>query len=322
MDHHPSPKPKPRRMTRRTVTPLLLGMLVLALGVAPAEAANPSPFVSLQQPISVAAQPKRLLVTRFCADKVLAVNQAGTITTFADLPSTGGSCLARDVVVSPGLGRFPFPKWAVYVVQKQTIYKIPKEGGTATPLVTIDSLHNSETSLTFDTVGTFGFNLIATDRLGEIWRITRTGFAQKVADVGHHIEGGQVAPLGFAPFGGQLIATNDMTNSVFAVSKSGVESPVTTYDTPESVEFVPPVYCEFMQTGGTLFVASQFGDQIFKFPSSDFSDIDDGLHALVMTKAGKIGMLTTDGSTVSISDFQVDGLDQELEDSTFFPCLY
>ena len=94
-----------------------------------------------------------------------------------------------------------------------------------------------------------------------------------------------------------------------------------TYETPESVEFVPQVYCEYLQTGGSLFVASQFGDEIFKFPASDFTDVDDGLHALVMSKAGKIGLLTTDGSTVTVSDFQTDGLDEELEDATFFPCL-
>jgi hypothetical protein len=298
---------------------LSLGVLMLALSGTPAQAANPSPFAFMQQPISVAAQPKRLLATRFCSDKVLSVSQAGTITTFSNLPSTGNKCLARDVVVSPGLGGFP--AFAVYAVQKQTIYKIPKQGGAPTPLVTIDTLENSETSLTFDTVGTFGYNLIAMDRLGEIWKVTHTGFAQLIVDVGHQIEGGQVAPLDFVPFGGQLLGTDDFTNSVFAVSRVGVESPVVTYDTPESVEFVPQVYCEYLQTGGTLFVASQFGQEIFMFPPSDFTDVDDGLHALVMTKAGKIGLLSTDGTTVTVSDFQTDGLDQELEDATFFPCL-
>jgi hypothetical protein len=313
-----SPRSTARR-TGRAVTPLLLGLLLLVLTGAPAQAANPTPFTGMQQPISVAAQPKRLLATRFCSDKVLSINQAGVITTFSNLPSTGNSCLARDVVVSPGLGGFP--PFAVYAVQKQTIYKIPKQGGTAVPLVTIDTLENSETSLTFDTVGTFGYGLIAMDRLGEIWKVTHTGFAQLIVDLGHQMEGGQVAPLDFAPFGGQLLGTDDFTNSVFAVSKRGVESPVVTYDTPESVEFVPQVYCEFLQTGGSLFVASQFGNEIFKFPASDFTDVDDGLEALVMTKAGKIGLLTTDGTTVTVSDFQVDGLGEELEDATFFPCL-
>jgi hypothetical protein len=310
---------KPRRRAGRTMVPLILGLGLLALSSPPAQAATPSPFVTMQQPVSLASQPKRLLATRFCADKVLAINQAGTITTFADLPSTGGACLARDVVVSPGLGGFPY--WAVYAVQKQTIYKIPKQGGTPVPLVTIPSLHSSETSLTFDTVGTFGYGLIAMDRLGQIWKVTHNGFARLIVDLGHQMEGGQVAPLGFAPFGGQLIGTDDFTNSVFAVDRFGAETPVVTYDTPESVEFVPQNYCEFLQTGGTLFVASQFGDEIFKFPSTDFSDIDDGLHALVMTKAGKIGLLTTDGSAVTVSDWQVDGLGEELEDATFFPCL-
>lgn len=304
--------------TGRTALSLLLGALLTSLSGTPAYAATPSPFVSIRQPISLGAELKRLLATRSCADRVLAIKQDGTITTFANLPSTGNSCLARDLVVSPGLGGFP--KDYVYAVQKQTIYRIPPTGGTVTSVVTISSLHNSETSLTFDTVGTFGFNLIATDRLGPIWTVSSGGVATQIADVGHHIEGAQVAPLGFAPFGGQILATNDFTDSVFAVAQDGTETSVVTYDSPESVEFVPQTYCEFLNTGGVFFVASQFGDEIYKFPAADFADIDDGLHALVMTKAGKIGLLTTDGETVTVSDFQADPLGEELEDSTFFPC--
>jgi DNA-binding beta-propeller fold protein YncE len=266
--------------------------------------------------MSLASLPQTLLATRACADKVLAINEVGAITKFADLPWTG-KCLSRDVVVSPGFGGFR--RDAVFVVQKQTIYRIPPTGGKARAFVNIPSLPNSETSLTFDTVGTFGYNLIATDRLGPIWSINSNGVATQIADVGHHIEGAQVAPLGFAPFGGKLLATNDFTDSVFAVDQDGMETSVATYEQPESVEFVPSV-CEFGDSGGALFVASQFGDVIYKFPASDFAAINDGLHALVMTKTGKIGLLSTDGQSIIVSDFQADPLVGELEDSTFFPC--
>jgi hypothetical protein len=295
----------------------VMAAMVFLLGMVPAQAGTPSTFVGLTQPISIASLPTRLVATRFCADRVLAINQAGTITTFANLPSTGNMCLARDVVVSPGLGGFQ--KNFVYAVQKQTIYRIPPAGGAATAFVTLPAINNSETSLTFDTVGTFGFNLIATDRLGKIYRITSSGVATLVVDLGHHIEGPQVAPTGFAPFGGQLLATNDFTNSVFAVNASGVETPVVTYTQPESVEFVPSTVCEFQNSGGALFVESQTGNLVYEFPASDFTAIDDGLHALVMTKAGKIGVMSTNGSAVSVADFQT-GLQPELEDSIFARC--
>jgi hypothetical protein len=293
--------------------------LTLALGGArPSFAATPSEFATMQQPISLASLPRTVLATRFCSDRVSMINKAGTVTRFADLPSTGNDCVARDVVVSPGLGGFR--KNEVFVVQKQTIYRISSTGQQLRAFVTIGSLHNSETSLTFDTVGTFGFNLIATDRLGTVWRITSAGAATQVANLGHHIEGAQVAPMGFEPFGGQLLGTNDFTNSVFAVDVNGVETPVATYEQPESVEFIPTSVCEFANSRGALFVASQFGNVIYKFPASDFTGLTDGLHALVMTKTGKIGLLSTDGSSVSVTDFQSTGLIGELEDASFFPC--
>jgi hypothetical protein len=301
------------RSIRRVTVSATLASLLLVIGVIPASAATPSPFATVQQPISVAAASSRILATRFCADRVLAISQAGAITTFANLPSTGNQCLARDVVVSPGLGGFQ--AGVVFAVQKQTIYRIPANGGNARAFVTIPSLQSSETSLTFDTVGTFGFNLIATGRLGEIWRITPSRTTTLVTNLGHHIEGAQMAPSGFAPFGGQLLGTNDFTNSIFAVSASGVESTVAAYDQPESVEFVPTQVCEFLSTQGALFVASQFGDLIYKFPATDFGAIDDGLHALVMSKTGKIGLLSTTG----ITDF-ASGLETELEDATFALC--
>src|SRR5262249_22194117 len=179
-----------------------LSLLMVALAAAPSWAATPSTFTTMRQPISIASLPQRLVATRFCSDRIFAINQTGAISTFATLPSTGNSCLARDVVVSPGLGGVAQNN--AVALPKPTIYRMPANGSTVQAFATISSLDNSETSLTFDTVGTFGFNLIATDRLGTIWRITAAGVATKFTDVGHHIEGAQVAPMGFTPFGGQL----------------------------------------------------------------------------------------------------------------------
>jgi hypothetical protein len=313
-------RPMSGRVVRRGLPPLL-ALVMLALTATSAQAATPSVFVPMKQPISLAAAKTRLLATRFCSDRVFAINQAGTISTFANLPSTGNSCIGRDIAISPGLGGFR--KDYVFAVQKQVIYWIPPTGGTPVAFVTIPSLHDSDTSLSFDTVGTFGFNLIAMDRLGQVWTVTSRRVATEVTDLGHQIEGGQVAPLGFVPFGGQLLGTDDFTNSVFAVAANGTETPVVTYDTPEAVEFVPQSHCQFQNSGGALFMASQFGNVIYKFPSTDFDAIDDGLHALVLTKKGVIGLLSTNGASVSVSDFVAEPIGNEgdeLEDASFFPC--
>lgn len=306
-----------RRIRTGVPTSILLGLLTFAFSTGQAEAATPSIFTSVRQPISVAALTSRILATRFCADRVLTINAAGTITKFADLPSTGNSCLARDVVVSPGKGGFP--KNFVFAVQKQTIYRIPPTGGTATPFVTIDTLENSESSMTFDTVGSFGFDLIVTDRLGEIWRVASDGVAALVADVGHQAEGPTVAPTSFAPFGGQILATDDFADSIFAVAPNGTETPVATYGSPESVVFVPKVRCEFDSTGGAFFMASQTNDAIYKLPKADFTGLTQR-DALVLTKTGKLGLLTSTNGVISIEDFEPNPFAQELESGTFFPC--
>jgi hypothetical protein len=52
-----------------------LVLAILALGAGEAQASTPSPFSSLQQPISVAGTTTgRLLATRFCVDRVLTIN--------------------------------------------------------------------------------------------------------------------------------------------------------------------------------------------------------------------------------------------------------
>jgi hypothetical protein len=206
-------------------------------------------------------------------------------------------------VVSPGRGGFQ--RGFVFAVQQQTIYKIPPTGGTAVPFVTIASLENSETSMTFDTVGSFGFALIVTDRLGEIWKVTSGGVATMITDVGHQTEGPAVAPMTFAPFGGQILVTDDFENAVFAVSATGVETPVATYPAAESVVFMPRNVCEFGSTGGAFFVASQFGNTVYKFPAGDFAGLNTRT-ALVLTKGGTIGKLVSVGGSVQVSDFESD----------------
>jgi hypothetical protein len=302
----------------RTIVLMATTTAIIGVDLQPALAATPSPFTHMSRPNSIAALPDRLVATRFCARKVLSISDIGTITNFADLPATGGLCLGRDLAVSSGLGGFP--RNHVFVVQEQTIYSIPQTGGSATRFATIPSLPNSDSSLTFDRVGTFDHMLIVTDRRGSVWTVNSTGRATRIADVGVHIEGPEVAPLSFDPAGGKILVSNDFDDRIYAVGANGSVSPVATYQSPESVRFLPSSYCSYGRSGGAYFVTSEFSDQIVKFPAADFNPLTPGMNALIQTKVGMVGLLTSRGGDLVVADFHPTPIGDELEGATFFTC--
>jgi DNA-binding beta-propeller fold protein YncE len=291
---------------------------IVALNPPQAAAGTPSPFTNMNRPISIAALPDRLVATRFCARRVLSISDTGTITTFANLPASGGLCLGRDLAVSPGLGGFPLNH--VFVVQRQTIYSIQPTGGSATRFATIPSLPNSDSSLTFDRVGSFDHKLIVTDRRGPVWTVSSGGRATQIADVGVHIEGPEVAPLAFDPVGGKILVSNDFDDTIYAVGQNGSVTEAATYESPESVRFLPSNYCNYGGSGGAYFVTSEFSDQITKFPAADFNPLTPGMHALIQTKVGMVGLLTSTGGELVATDFHPTPIGDELEGATFFTC--
>jgi Tol biopolymer transport system component len=284
---------------------------------------GPSVFATVTLPNGLVAVPDGLLVTQFAKDKVLKVSSTGATSTFATLPPTGNSPIERYIAVSPGMGGFS--AGYVYVTVGPNIYKITPDGTTVTLFVNIPSLPNGETSITFDTVGTFGNNMLLTDRRGPVYSVNSAGVVNNggapIGDFGHQIEGPLVTPLSFAPVGGQLLGGSEFSDSVYAMTNAipGVVSLVANSESPESEVFVPPTVCNLGASGGAYFFAMKDMNQIWKFPAGDFAGLS-GSALIPSELATSIATFTSNGGSITVGSFHDPIGTPDLEGSAFAIC--
>jgi len=277
-------------------------------------ATGPSTFATLGKPVGVAATANALLVTQAQRNTVKAIDSSGNVTLFATLPTTGTS-IEPYIAVSSGMGGFPAGK--VYVVVRQKIFQISPNGSNVKLFKKILGLSSGNNGITFDTVGTFGFNMIITDRRGPVWTVTSSGVATQIVDVMAQIEGPAVAPSTFGAFGGQLLIASEFTGTVIAIAPTTFTiSTVGSWASAEGVDIIPSTVCEFGASGGAYFVAMEDENRIVKFPALDFAGLDG--QALATSE------ITT---SIGVSDGQSDFTtfngpigSPDLEGSDFFPC--
>jgi hypothetical protein len=308
----------------------------MALPIAYSQPAskNVFPVPGLTTPIGIAYSPvvNRLLITEpFCGTatpggnatgfSVQAVDPSGGVTPFANLPDvplstnpafghTGfpsDACFEFYPAVSPGLGGFTAGD--VYVSQGQSVVHIPAGGGSATTFVSGLNATDTESGITFDSVGTFCHDLIVVGQNGGINLITSGGAVVNYATItGVDLESVAVAPLSFSPYGGWLIVGNDLgsvlavpppascpaaapKSAVAAVDISNQSNGGQTHGGPEGLASVPPSasICQFGHStgggfvGGSLFSVTYTSDvalgklinpyQIVAYPPSDFSGL-------------------------------------------------
>jgi hypothetical protein len=154
-----------------------------------------------------------------------------------------------------------------------------------------------------------------------VWKVDSTGTKTLITTIAGNpiLESPEVAPLSFAPYGGQIIAASENAGggTVFAISNTGIVNTVTAWPTAEAIRFIPLQTCGFGATGASFFDAMYSLNQIFKFPQTDFAGL--GGSALVTSEsAGTIGLLTSSSGSVVVSTFQT-GLQQQ-EGSAFVDC--
>jgi hypothetical protein len=97
--------------------------------------------------------------------------------------------------------------------------------GAVTPLATVPGV-TTLSGIALDTVGHFGHRLLVIGPAGpgqtRLSAVDCRGTVATVATVSAGLEGGMaVAPAGFGPFGGQLIAPDEVGGSIYAVSAAG-----------------------------------------------------------------------------------------------------
>src|SRR6266511_1205712 len=266
-------KPSRRRTTIRIRRPfglLCLPALLVTLLMAQQAAAvtqpptsaveraiGPSTFATLGRPVGVAATATALLVTQAQRKTVKAIDSAGNVSLFTTLPTIETS-IEPYIAVSSGMGGFPAGK--VYVVVKQRVFQISANASNPHDFKKIPGLSGGNNAITFDTVGTFGFNMIITDRRGPVWTVTSARVATQIADVLDQIEGPAVAPSTFGAFGGQLLVASEFSGKVFAIDPvTFAISTVGSWESAEGVDIVRPTVCEFGGSGGAYFVAMGAG---------------------------------------------------------------
>ncbi len=276
--------------------------------------ATPSTFATLGRPIGIAATPTRLLVTQAQRSTVKSIDSAGNVSLFATLPTTDKS-IEPYIAVSSGLGGFPLGN--VYVVVRQKIFQISPNGSNPKLFKKISGLSGGNNGITFDTVGTFGFNMLITDRRGPVWTVTSSKVATQIVDVMDQIEGPAVAPLTFGNYGGQLLVASEFAGQVFAISPTDFSiSTVGSWESAEGVDMIPTTVCEFDASGGAYFVAMEDENRVVMFPALDFT----GLEGQALAP----GEITTSiGVSDGLSDFTTFSGPigtPDLEGSDFFPC--
>ncbi len=325
----------------------LLSIALMAAGFTPLlQGATPSTFTitpPLVEPIGIAYSPtvnKLLFTVPFFGKtnrKVIGVTDTGVSSLFATLPDRVTSPLHPDawedhIAVSPGLGGFT--KGAVFATQGQDILQIPPTGGASVLFVHIPGLTDTHTGIAFDTVGTFGFQMLLTGQNSHVYSVNSAGVVTVINDITVFsapvaVENGQVAPMGWGVYGGWFIIPSELTGHVVALNPVGsanmhqVVTLTALAPAPEDVRFVPSSPMNWGVSGGCYFyvVFETGGGTVVKFPASDFVPAIQGQALVPDEHDGTIRVVnsTTMGNPPVVSVFASGLLPQgaDHEDSTF-----
>jgi len=225
-------------------------------------------FASVSDPIGIAATSAQVYVSRpYCGSphQVLAIAPSGKKTLVANLPRADAPCSEDDMAMSPGT--FGFPKGYLYVTQGPQIYAIPPGGRRASLFVTLTKMaSNGHDGITFDSVGTFGHEMIVTSKLGEIWRVSPARVVRPVADAPSFIEGPDVIPRSIPRYGGDLLVAGEGKSLVYVVHPDGVVVPLVPWYHAEFVTSIPRTRCTLTGTPYGYFVTDYAAHGIVAYP--------------------------------------------------------
>ena len=288
---------------------LFLAAPLVALSVLRAPPPTPFVFATLDRPVGVAVTASAVFATQECSFHITAIAPHGTSFLFATLPRRGQQCTERYIAVPTA--RFGGD---LFATQGRTAFRVSR--GAVTRLVKLPpSVPPNGMGITFDRVGTWGGDMILTTHDGQVWRVSTSGSATFVADVGSQAEGPAVAPRSFSAAPGDILVPNKFANEVFAVEPDGTVMPLASWDSPEKVDPVPSQPCTVGPGGPAYLVALRGDDQLVGFPSSNFA----GLGGAMVTSELKttIANMKNDGTISPWSGPLGTQGDEALEGSDF-----
>jgi hypothetical protein len=165
----------------------------------------------------------------------------GNVQLFAPTVSIPSGSPSSEHFVTSSLGLGGFPNRDVYVASANSIIHINHAGTTSSTFVTLPNGNDLVRGILFDSVGTFGNEMLVTTTSGRVYRINSAHIATLLASVGEDTEGLDIAPLGanFGAFDGQLIVGSEGSSSIRAISTTGVVTLLTHAQFAEELTFVP-----------------------------------------------------------------------------------
>jgi len=246
---------------------LLLAAPLIALSVLRAPGPTPFIFATIDRPIGVAVTASTVFATQECSFQITAFTPDGNSSLFATLPKSGKLCTERYIAVPPA--------WFggdLFATQGRIAFRI--SGGTVIRFAKLPpSVPPNGIGITFDRVGNWGGDMILTSHDGQVWRVSASGSATFVADLGAQAEGPAVAPPSFSAAPGDSLVANKFANTVYAVEPDGTVMALASWDSPEKVDSFPSQPCTVGAGGPVYLVALRGDDQLVGFPRGNFTGL-------------------------------------------------
>ena len=141
----------------------------------------------------------------------------GNILPFATSVSLAPTDSAEHYLAS-SLGLGGFPSRDVYAASGNGVEHITHDGTSGNLFV--GGLNGNVRGILFDSVGTFGFNMLVTTDTGSVYEVNSGGVATLIASTGQDTEGLDVAPLGgnLGPYNGDLLVASEGSGDIRAIN--------------------------------------------------------------------------------------------------------
>ena len=226
----------------------------------------------------------------------------GNVQVFAPTVSLAANPSSEHFLTS-SLGLGGFPSRDIYVASANGIVHITNDGGSSD--VFVSGLSGAVRGILFDSVGSFGHDMLVTTILGNVYRIKSDGSTQLLAAVGEDTEGLDIAPPGFGAFGGQLVVASEGSGRLRAITTGGVVTDLSatfgfTIPGAEELTFVP---LNLGASGNPVegFYGANYTPNVVKADASQFAGFQ-GDAIVTSETTGHVFRVHWNGSTFVVTD--------------------
>jgi hypothetical protein len=180
-----------------------------------------------------------------------------------------------EVVLGVSLGKSGFAQGDIFAGSQGdgNIYHYANSGGAPSLFATLPSGSGVVRQISFDSVGSFGNNMLVTTTSGNIFKVNSSGTPQLIASIGADTEGIDVATKAWGKYAGYLLVASEGLNTVTLVSPTGqIINTGLSIPAAESVNFVP---LNLGQSGNPVegFYDANFPVDIQKADASGFAGL-------------------------------------------------